>query len=264
MLHWTLLPNGLLRDLASAAADPARWPQPNSGSIQKREWLALGFNLQKSVEDVHGPRLRRPLTKFHGNQVQKLFAEGQGLWAAESLQEPIARLKENARVGAIVTDLLTVWDALSQVHSVVNTHPADLGKLAQAVRRFRNGMSVFEFDKPGGTPKPCLYRRKFYDHAIVDHLQEQAERLDSMGLSHAMTSSRYLEACNKYTKVYGRRLPGGGRDRESPMADPVFLILKHLFSHNFATRRAWYRRVQERRAAACPGAPEATEDGMAA
>lgn len=129
ILHWLLLPNCFRRDLAALAAAPDDWPQASSGSIQKLEWLALGFNLQTHVEKVFGTKLKRPITKFHGSQVHQLFTEQSRLWDAPPLKAALEVLKEDGQIGSMIEDLLTTWDALSRIHSCVNTHPTNLPML---------------------------------------------------------------------------------------------------------------------------------------
>jgi hypothetical protein len=110
--------------------------------------------------------------------------------------------------------------------------------MKKAVKEYRSAFSTFEFELPGATPKACLMKRRFYDHATLDHLVEQAERLHQMGLSHGVMSSRWLEGNNRPAKAHARMLPGGGQGSHVDFGnDPLRLIFQHLTQHKSVKRR---------------------------
>jgi hypothetical protein len=177
----------------------------------------MGFNFQKHIQSVLGDKLQRPLQQFHGSQIENLFKEQDAIWQRDSLKSAIEALQDDNAVGVYIHDLLKGW---------------------KAVKEYRSAFSTFELELPGATPKACLMKRRFYDHATLDHLVEQAERLNQMGLSHAVMSSRWLEGNNRPAKAHARMLPGGGQGSQGGFGnDPLWLILQHLTLHNFVKRR---------------------------
>lgn len=242
MLHYVLLPDGTPRDLNSPDAAAADWPRPRSGSIQQPIWRSLGFDLQALVEEIWGPKLKLPLTKYHGVQVEQLFREQHKLWEHPKL----ARLGEvKGDAGAAVAAMKDAWGALSSIHKQINMHPANIGVLEEAVSEFRAAVLTLEFP---ATPSPFRLKRKFYEHAILDHLLTQVRALQSMGLSMAIVSSRFLEANNRTVKARVHTLPGGGRKVEGEYChDALFLSFTYLTERNFVQRRVAYAQVEEAR-----------------
>jgi hypothetical protein len=111
-------------------------------------------------------------------------------------------------------------------------------------------LSTFEFELPGATPKHCFVKRRSYDHATLDHLVEQAERLHQMGLSHALVSSRWLEGNNRPAKAHATLLTGGGQGVVGYFGnDTLLLILRYLTERNFIKHRMLNRDVLVRRQA---------------
>jgi hypothetical protein len=88
---------------------------------------------------------------------------------AAALAAALAVLKEDRSLGVYVRDLQTAWAALSDIHSIVNSHPSQPDRLDAAVKQFAGAMLSFEFV---GAPGPCTSKRRFYEHAILDHLTE--------------------------------------------------------------------------------------------
>jgi hypothetical protein len=116
--------------------------------------------------------------------------------------------------------------------------------LEEAVQTFCKGLDTLEFDKPGGTPKPCQLHRRTYEHIITDHLMKQTVGLHKMGLSLALMSGRYLEANNEVVKSRYKSLSGGGRQREGSYGnEPVFLTFSRLYQHNFIKRRLLWNKI---------------------
>jgi hypothetical protein len=59
-----------------------------------------------------------------------------------------------------------------------------------------------------------------------------------MGISLALLQSRYLEANNKVLKGRAKTLPGGGKvSKGSYVNCPNFLLLRHLYGHNWVKQR---------------------------
>jgi hypothetical protein len=178
-----------------------------------------------------------------------LFSEQNRLWQHPNLKDALEQLKADKEAGEVVKSLLKVWEALSSIHSLVNSHSDDFveaeRRLGSAITICKEGLATLEFDRSGATPKPCRMQRNTYEHVIVDHLMAQtAAQLQQMGLSLAEMSSRYLEANNKTIKT----LPSSRFKREDGFGnDPLFLTLSHLFEHNFVKWRVLYKTVMQKR-----------------
>jgi hypothetical protein len=71
---------------------------------------------------------------------------------------------------------------------VVNSHPVQLDEVGKAIAKFRLALGTFEFE---AAPKPCacIWKRRLYEHAILEHLSEQLTRLRDTGLSLALIVS---------------------------------------------------------------------------
>jgi hypothetical protein len=132
--------DGDARHSAGVAHAAEMWTAPKAGSIQTREFREQGFDFQRHVEEVFGPKLKIPLTKFHGSQVETLFKHQSGLWDTVPLKSALAVLKEDRSLGVYVRDLQTAWAALSDIHSIVNSHPSQPDRLDAAVRQFAGAM----------------------------------------------------------------------------------------------------------------------------
>jgi hypothetical protein len=198
----------------------------------------MGFNFQLFIQLVLGDHMERPLQKFHGSQIETLFTRQDEIWQAEPLKSAIEALQSDDTVGVYIRDLLKGWQAVSKIHSLVNTHPAKSEEMKVAVQEYKSALSTFEFELPGAKPKPCFVKRRFYDHATLDHLVKQAERLHLMGLSQALVSSRWLEGNNRPAKVHAKLLTGGGRVVDGAFGnDTLLLISRHLTQQNFIKRR---------------------------
>lgn len=246
-LHFLLLPDGTLRNLANVDAET--WPPSASGSIQDKKWLAMGFDFQKHVLKVFGPRLRMPITKFHGDQVATLIQEQDKLWEAEPLKSALPLLKSSNSVGAVVRALLDVWDALRDIHAEVNAHPANIDKVKLAVQKMRSALATLALPTDA-TPKPCRMKPLFYEHAILEHLVDQLEELAELGLSLGVLSSRFLEANNRIVKRLAATLRGGGQEVEGRFThDPLFLQFNRLNETNYVQRRVLFSQLQDKREA---------------
>lgn len=201
---------------------PDSWKQATSSSRQDPAWRAAGFDFEKLVELVLS--FKRPLTKYHGAQIGKIFMRQDALWNHESLREALAGLKKDSQVSHLVADLKTLWEALALVHQQVQKATPDMQALKDAVDAYRKTISTFVDNEC--IPAPCRYRIKYYDHAIMEHVVPQSEMLLGMGLSLGKLSSTFLEANNKAVKAVMRRLPGGGQSRASNAHLPLVQAFK--------------------------------------
>jgi hypothetical protein len=93
----------------------------------------------------------------------------------------LEQLQADKEAGEVVKSLLKVWEALSIIHSIVNSHPDYFVKaerrLGSAITIYKEGLATLEFDRPGATPKPCRMQRNTNKHVIVDHLMAQTAQL---------------------------------------------------------------------------------------
>jgi hypothetical protein len=80
-------------------ADPRNGPQnyimPVSGSFQPTEFRQKGFNLQLHIETVFGSKMKLPLTKFHGSQIELLLKQQDRLWETEPLKSALCELEKD-------------------------------------------------------------------------------------------------------------------------------------------------------------------------
>jgi hypothetical protein len=109
-------------------------------------------------------------------------------------------------VRELVQELRRVFAALLEVHKQVSIPKPSMSTMRKASHEFASSVKFFEFE---GTPQPCRYRLKFYDHAVIDHILDMSKLLQKQGLSLAIVSSKFLEANYKVVKAVMRRLPGG-------------------------------------------------------
>jgi hypothetical protein len=75
VLSFLLEPSGQPKDRGNPANGPENFIMPVSGSIQPAEFRQQGFDLQLHIEKVFGPKMKLPLTKFHGSQVEVLLKQ---------------------------------------------------------------------------------------------------------------------------------------------------------------------------------------------
>jgi hypothetical protein len=87
-----------------------------------------------------------PLTKLHGEQIRLLFTEQHRMWEQEPLKSSLAKLKDDKEAGDVIRSLLDVWEALSEMHAIVSTHPNDTHEaervLEEAVQKFCKGLDI--------------------------------------------------------------------------------------------------------------------------
>jgi hypothetical protein len=112
-----------------------------------------------------------------------------------------------------IRDLTQLWRVLSEIHTAVNSHPANLDKLDRAISRYRLAIGTFEFE---GAPKPCSMKRRLNKHAISEHLSDEMHELNKRSLHLSLLQSRYLEANNKGAQGSQQILPAGGLNAINP------------------------------------------------
>lgn len=239
--QYLLTPECKVRDRMECP--PESWERATSSSRQTKAWREAGFDFEGFVKGVLGSKLAKPLTKFHGSQIEAVFRRRDELWAAEPLRSGIEALKKDPEVSQLVGDLIGIFDNLSTVHKQVSIPNPDLQALRAAKTAFLSRVKTFEFE---GTPAPCRYRLKFYDHAVISHVCDMSAALKEQGLSLAVVSSKFLEANNKVVKAVMRRLPGGGKRRDGSYAHlPLVQGLKRCVAASFVKRQALYMEMSE-------------------
>jgi hypothetical protein len=77
--------NGDARDSSSVARAAGMWAAPKAGSIQTREFREQGFEFQRHVEEVFGPKLKMPhqIPRFAGGDPLQASEQALGYSAAE-------------------------------------------------------------------------------------------------------------------------------------------------------------------------------------
>lgn len=240
--QYLLTAEGVARNRNEPGHSPEEWEQATSSSRQSKTWTAAGFDLEKHIKRVLGSKLAKPLTKFHGAQIEAIFRNQDMIWAAEPLASGLAELEKDDEAAAIVNDLKSTLEALGRVHQQVSIAKPDVAVMEQAVKQF--GVSHKRFTSPQCLA-PCRYRMKFYDHAILQHLLEQTRELGKFGMSLAMVSSKFLEANNKVVKAVMRRLPGGGRSRAGHAHLPLVQGLKRCIAMATIGRPKLYKHMME-------------------
>jgi hypothetical protein len=205
---------------------------------------SAGFDLEAYLCKLFGSRLTKPLTKYHGAQIATVFKRQAELWDTPGpFSTAVQQLEKDDTVGVVVRDLKGVFAALSVVHKQVSIPDPDLDAMQKASQSFASCARTFEF---GGTPRPCRYRLKFYDHAVINHIVDMSKVLKERGLSLAVVSSKFLEANNKVVKAIMRRLPGGGRHTGSCAHLPLVQGLKRCIAASRVRRLELYKSIQNK------------------
>jgi hypothetical protein len=242
LFHYLLNPDGTVRDRSNC--DPNKWPLPSSGSRQSKGWREKGFDLEALLVAVLGDIMFKPLTKYHGAQIEIAFKRYQEIFEAAPLAEGIAALeRDDHEARELIRHLKNVFCALSEVHKQVSSANPSIPALQRARDVFSVSVDVFEKQT---TPLPCRYRLKFYDHAVLEHVVPMSKQLKSKGLSLAVVSSKFLEANNKVVKAVMRRLPGGGKRRDGTFAHlPLVQGLKRCIAAGHVRRQELYKAFAE-------------------
>jgi hypothetical protein len=231
VFQYLLTNEGQVRDRVENPPDS--WPQATSGSRQPQAWRDSGYDFEALITSVFGRKMSRPLTKYHGTQVETLFRQQDLLWEQEEFKVLLDRLHDDGEVGHIVTDLRHIFGALSVMHCELNKPNPDLQIMEQARAKFEACSKTFVCE---GVLAPFAYKIKFYDHALMRHACMQTEKLQVLQLSLAKLSSKFLEANNKVVKAVMRRLPGGGVRRPEGGHLPLVQGFKRCYAASCIVR----------------------------
>jgi truncated hemoglobin YjbI len=241
--QYLLTPEGRKRDRGAEGNRAHEWGKASSNSWQTKEWQAAGFNFEEHITKVLGRKMSKPVTKYHGSQIEAIFRGQDELWGAEPLRSGIEELEGDREVGGLVKDLKRVFEALAIVHREVTVATPNMEALETAVRAFMLNHSTFTDDV---CLAPIRYRLKFYDHAIIAHVLEQQRTLLDQGMSLGMVSSKFLEANNKVVKGVMRRLPGGGSQASTSASRmPLVQALKKCIAMGKMGRHRVYKDMLE-------------------
>lgn len=237
-LQYALLPDASeARDVGEPGNEHTSWQLSNSGSIQTQGWLNAGFNFEELVSQTL--QLKKPITKFHGAQIQTLFGRRQELWDAMESNGGFAALRRSdvPQFRELPDKLIALWDGLAAVHKAVDSWNPDLAALEATVTALQATQQWF-YDRKQLRPFRAL--EKWYDHAVAVHVIDQMKRLSKRGFSLVSVSSRFLEHLNKTMKAVAQRLPGGGKAREGEAHLPTVQAFKKVFAVLAAGRAAVY------------------------
>jgi hypothetical protein len=120
VFQYLLTAEGQVRDRVKNRPDA--WPQATSGSRQPQAWRDSGYDLQALITSVFRRKVSRPLTKYHGTQVETLFRQQDLLWEQEEFKVLLDCLHDDGEVGHIVTDRKHIFRALSIMHCELNKY----------------------------------------------------------------------------------------------------------------------------------------------
>lgn len=238
----------------SAAA--FKWRGPSSGTRQPLKWRQVGFDFEWLVKVVlrscrvggQSDSMKRPITGFHGGQVETLFTRQDELWDHSTLKGLIKEL-EDLKIDEhkkYWTALMGLWRAVGGCHQQLN-HPrdrVDIDVLKSHVAEFEKHLKVFVHTETNPVPEAFRYSVKSYDHALMHHMVSDTEKLLQNGFAPCMMSSRFLEHANKYIKQLSKRLPGGGQIRADCGHLPIVQLFRKLLAKNRFDRIYWYVKVE--------------------
>ena len=215
------------------AAPPHLWTLAKSGSRQSKAWLQSGSDLEALVQ--RQLRMRKPITKYHGNQINDIYINQNEMFDALKGVFDVLRASGNEHLQQLPDKLQTLFFRLRKVHHLLQDPNACPQAAEDATIKLREVQAWFTKHELA----PFRTTVKWYDHAIEDHLVMQMTRLQQRGLSIAALSSKYLEALNKTVKGIMKRLPGGGTTNTETGAHLVVVqAYKRLWTHNLIKRLA--------------------------
>jgi hypothetical protein len=118
-----------------------------------------------------------------------------------------------------------VLDTLAEMHHVLQKHPCPVEKLEPLCAKFGPQMDWFiKHELPAFQTS-----QRWYVHVLTCHIVEMVTAQAKRGLSPAITSSSFVEACHKITKPILLSLPGGGNPRASELAkNPLTMCFKKV------------------------------------
>jgi hypothetical protein len=142
--------------------------------------------------------IRRPLQKYHGGQLEKIYGQHDLIWEHPKLAAALSRMAGDRVCRQVMTSVKSVWKCLSAVHRGVRQAHPDVHLVKGYV-----GALLHEVDLLRGqnTPNPCRYRGKFYDHALASHVVKDLENLKGHDLGLVQFCTRSLEHNNRPLKA---------------------------------------------------------------
>jgi hypothetical protein len=233
-LQYMVEPSGNLRDMSRHP--PETWPELKSGLGQAAIWRSQGLDLEAIIQEVL--KIRRPLQKYHGGQLEKIYGQQHLIWEHPKISEALGKMSVDSVQSRVVTSVKSVWKCLSAVHREVHQAHPDVDVVKGYVSVFLREVDVL---RSQDTPKPCRYRGKFYDHALASHVVKDLENLKGhdLGLVHFCTRS--LEHNNRPLKALYSRIPAGGDPMQRSAR--IEIVYKRLFAMNRMLRRSCYKQM---------------------
>jgi hypothetical protein len=242
--HHLLLPDCSRRDRLAHPAETWQVHNPiPKGPTATPAFREAGLDIEKALEDLHGPGVKRGLGAFHGGQLALIFSRNglEKLFHGTAVGKAMHELEGDLEVATYVQGIRKVLFAISGLRQEVFTSAPNMARVQKHVRRFTKYSSRF---CAVGVPKAYASRLKLYCHAIVQHLVPQMEELAGMGLSLAQMSSVGLEHNNCPVKRHLRKLRGGGRSRAFMAHKPLVQAFRRASARNHVGRMLWLQRLQ--------------------
>lgn len=236
-LQYLVEPSGSLRD--RRLHPPHTWPDLKPGQGQAAIWRSQGLDLEAVIAEVFN--IRRPLQKFHGGQLEKLFGKQELMWQHPKIAAALAKMEGDQVASRVMSSVRAVWRCLAAVHREVHQAHPNVDAVKVHVGKF---LHEVDFLRSTATPKPCRYRGRFYDHALASHVVKDLEVLHGhdLGLVHLCTRS--LEHNNRPLKSLYQRIPSGGApSQQSSGSCRIEIVWKRLFAMNKMLRRSCYKQM---------------------
>jgi hypothetical protein len=242
VLQYLLLPNGSLRAGISPTDGHMK---ASSSSKQGKAWTAAGFDLMPVLGSVDRCLCSRPITKFHGNQVDIMFGMRSQIFQdlAEEFEAIRACSTFPDAIRHVPDMLIKLWDLLSECHKAANTGKlmtvAQLDVLQQQTEQLKEPLRFFRDTEY----LPLKNSIKTYDHICLCHLVPIIRELQDYGMTMGTASSRFLEHMNGLAKRIMHRQPGRLRSQNMNLSmDPVARTFRRLSMLCRIKRRQMYRR----------------------
>lgn len=132
------------------------WQRATSSSRQRVEWHARGADYDKVVQHITG--MYRPITKWTGAQLKKLFRKAPQVWTycsgsltalEEYLREAQGDLEPHLSVSFshplwhLPMQLMRLWEHCGQCDAQLMRACPDMGALRDAIEGYRTAISFF-------------------------------------------------------------------------------------------------------------------------
>jgi hypothetical protein len=244
IVHHLFLPDCSRRDRLAYPADTWQVHHPiPKGPTATPAFREHGLDIEKALEDLHGPGVKRGLGAFHGGQLALIFSRSglEKLFHETAVGKALYELEGDPEVATYVQGIRKILFAISGLRQEVFKPVPNMTRVQKHVRRFKKYSSRF---CAVGVPKAYATRLKLYCHIIVQHLVPQMEELAGMGLSLAQMSSVGLEHNNRPVKRHLRKLRGGGRRRAFMAHKPLVQAFKRACARNHVGRMIWLQRLE--------------------